>query len=88
MEEVDGEGQEGTSRSGKGEASQRGAPMDMTVDDKVFARDLSQMRCEMTSPGVKECALRTRSTHGVHHAIFEVNIVIGVVPLLRPDSCI
>ena len=33
----------------------------------------------MTSPSVKECALRTRSTHGVHHAIVEVNIVIGVV---------
>ena len=37
------------------------------------------MRCEMTSPGVKECALRARLTHGVHHAIVEVNIVIGVV---------
>ena len=33
----------------------------------------------MTSPGVEECALRARSTHGVHHAIVEVNIVIGVV---------
>ena len=32
----------------------------------------------MTS-SVKECALRGRSTHGVHHAIVEVNIVIGVV---------
>ena len=42
VEEVDGEGQEGTGRSRKGEASQRGAPMDMTVDDKVFAQDLSQ----------------------------------------------
>ena len=28
---------------------------------------------------VKQCALRARSTHGVHHAIVEVNIVIGVV---------
>ena len=36
------------------------------------------MRCE-TTPSVKECALRARSTHGVHHAIVEVNIVIGVV---------
>ena len=36
------------------------------------------MRCETTS-SVKECALRARSTHGVHHAIVEVNIVIGVV---------
>ena len=33
----------------------------------------------MTSPGVEECALRACSTHGVHHAIVEVNIVIGVV---------
>ena len=31
----------------------------------------------MTS-SVEECALRARSTHGVHHAIVEVNIVIGV----------
>ena len=36
------------------------------------------MRCETTS-SVKECSLRARSTHGVHHAIAEVNIVIGVV---------
>ena len=27
---------------------------------------------------VDQCALRARSTHGVHHAIVEVNIVIGV----------
>ena len=33
----------------------------------------------MTSPGVEEYALRARSTHGVHHAFVEVNIVIGVV---------
>ena len=33
----------------------------------------------MASPGVEECALRARSTHGVHHGIVEVNIVIGVV---------
>ena len=32
----------------------------------------------MTS-SVKECALRARSTHGVNHAIVQVNIVIGVV---------
>ena len=35
-------------------------------------------RREATS-SVKECALRARSTHGVHRAIVEVNIVIGVV---------
>ena len=28
---------------------------------------------------VDQCALCARSTHGVHHAIVEVNIVIGVV---------
>ena len=36
------------------------------------------MRCQTTS-SVKECAQRAHSTHGVHHAIVEVNIVIGVV---------
>ena len=36
------------------------------------------MRCETTS-SVKKFALRARSTHGVHHPIVEVNIVIGVV---------
>ena len=36
------------------------------------------MRCETTS-SVKECALRARSTHGVHHAIVEVNIEFAVV---------
>ena len=34
------------------------------------------MRCHHS---VKQYALRARSTHGVHHAIVEVNIVIGVV---------
>ena len=38
------------------------------------------MRCETTS-SVKECALRARSTHGVHHAIGEV-LVAHVVPLV------
>ena len=37
------------------------------------------MRCAVSSSSVEECALRARSTHGVHHAIVEVNIVIGVV---------
>ena len=82
MEEVDGEGQEGTGGGRKGEASQRGAPMDMTVDDKVFAQDLSQMRCEMTSPGVKECALCASSAHDVHHKSVCVNVVIGVLVVL------
>ena len=47
-------------------------------DECEKTQDLSQMRGETTS-SVKECALRARSTHGVHHAIVEVNIVIGVV---------
>ena len=33
----------------------------------------------MSSSSVEECALRARSTHGVHHAIVGVNVVIGVV---------
>ena len=54
--------------------------MDMTVDDKVFAQDLSQANevCGVIT-SVDQCALRTRSTNGVHHTIVEVNIVIGVV---------
>ena len=50
----------------------------MAMDECEKTQNLSQMRCETTS-SVKECALRARSTHGVHHAIVEVNIVIGVV---------
>ena len=34
------------------------------------------MQCQHS---VKQYALRARSTHGVHHAVVEVNIVIGVV---------
>ena len=34
------------------------------------------MRCHHS---VKQCALRARSKHGVHHAIVEINTVIGVV---------
>ena len=34
------------------------------------------MRCHHR---VKQCALRARSTHGVHHAIVGVNVVIGVL---------
>ena len=28
---------------------------------------------------MKQCALRARSTHGVHHAIVDVNVVIGAL---------
>ena len=34
------------------------------------------MRCHHS---VKQCALRARSTHDVHHAIVEVNVLIGVL---------
>ena len=50
----------------------------MTMDECEKDSGLEPMRCETTS-SAKECALRARSTHGVHHAIVEVNIVIGVV---------
>ena len=33
----------------------------------------------MTSSSVEQCALCADSTHDVHHAIVEVNVVIGVV---------
>ena len=79
MEEVDGERQGRTGGSGKGETSQKGCAMDGMDDGCEKTQNLSQKRCEMTSPGVEECALRARSTHDVHHAIVEVNIVIGVV---------
>ena len=48
-------------------------------DDYEWTQNLSQMRCEIKLLGVEECALRARSTHGVHHAIVEVNVVIGVL---------
>ena len=51
--------------------------MDMTVDDKVIAQNLSQMRCAVSSQVWKSALLRARSTHGVHHAIVEVSVVIG-----------
>ena len=52
--------------------------MDMTLDDKVFAQDLSQMRRGVIT-SVDQFALHARSTHDVHHAIVGVNAVIGVV---------
>ena len=52
--------------------------MNMTVDDKVFARDLSHEVCGVITSG-DQCALCARSTHDVHHAIVGVNVVIGVL---------
>ena len=40
------------------------------------------MRCETTSPGVQECALRASSVYHVHHASVCVNVVIGVLVVL------
>ena len=42
MEEVEGKGQEGTGRSRKGETSQRGCAMMMTMDECKKTQDLSQ----------------------------------------------
>ena len=45
VEEEDGEGQEGTGRSRKGEASQRERAMSMTVDDYEGTQNLSHEVC-------------------------------------------
>ena len=37
----------------------------------------------MSSSSVEQCALCADSTHDVHHAIVEVNVVIGVLVVLR-----
>ena len=37
------------------------------------------MRCALSSSSVEQCALCADSTHDVHHAIAEVNVVIGVL---------
>ena len=42
MEEVDGEGQEGKVKGRRERSNQGECTMDITVDDKVFAQDLSQ----------------------------------------------
>ena len=56
-----------------------------------LTQNLSQMRCEMTSPGVKECAPCASSAHDVHHASVCVNVVIGVLFVLcelHVDVCV
>ena len=37
------------------------------------------MKCTASSSSVEQCALCTDSTHDVHHAIIEINVVIGVL---------
>ena len=49
VEEVDGEGLEGTSGSRKGQASQRGCATDGMEMVMMRTQNLSQTRCEMTS---------------------------------------
>ena len=52
--------------------------MSMTVDDYEWTQNLSH-RCAVPSSSVEQCALCADSTHDVHHAIVEVNVVIGVL---------
>ena len=77
VQEVEGKRQGRTGRNRKGETSQRGCAMMMTMDECEKTQDLSQWGVGRHQ--VWKSALRARSTHGVHHAIVEVNIVIGVV---------
>ena len=37
------------------------------------------MKCAVSSSGVKQCSLCANSMNDVHHAIVEVNVVIGVL---------
>ena len=77
MEEVEGKDREEQVEVEREKRVEKGAPW-MVWRWLWNDSGLEPMRCETTS-SVKECALRARSTHGVHHAIVEVNIVIGVV---------
>ena len=40
--------------------------------------ELEPKRCAVSSSSVEQCALCASSMHDVHHAIVEVNVVIGV----------
>ena len=53
--------------------------MSMTVDDYEWTQNLSHEVCGVSSSSVEECALCADSMHDVHHAIVEVNVVIGVL---------
>ena len=59
-------------------SSERERAMNMTVDDYECTQNLS-VRCAVSSSSVEQWALSARSTHDVHHAIVEVNVVIGVL---------
>ena len=80
VEEEDGDRQEEKAEVESGETSQRGAPMNMTVDDYECAQNLS-LRCAMCiiNRDCEQCAICADSMHVVRHAIVEVNVVIGVL---------
>ena len=41
--------------------------------------ELEPMTCAVSSSSVEQCAQCANSMHDVHHAIVEVNVVIGVL---------
>ena len=82
MEEEDGDRQKEEEEVESGETSQRGAPMNMTVDDYECAQNMSHEVCGVIT-NCGRCAVRADSVH-VRHASVEVqvhcvNVVIGVV---------
>ena len=80
VEEEDGDRQEEEEEVESGKTSQRGTPMNMTVDDDQCAQNLSH-ECAMCiiNRDCEQCALLADSMHVVRHAIVEVNVVIGVL---------
>ena len=66
IEAENGEGQEG-------QVKEEGR--DRVKKNAILRR---AMRCAVSSSSVEQCALCADSTHDVHHAIVEVNVVIGV----------
>ena len=78
VEEVDGEWQEGkVKEEGRGRTKES-APWIWPWMTKSLLMTWA-MRCAVSSSSVDQCALCARSTHDVHHAIFGVNVVIGVL---------
>ena len=77
VEEVDGEGQEGKVKEEGRSRIKENAPW-WCEDDNVIAQNLSHEVCGVIM-SVEQCALCASSMHDVHHAIVEVNVVIGVL---------
>ena len=67
-------------------SSQRGAPMNMTVDDNECAQNLSH-ECAMCiiNRNCEQCAICADSMQFVRHAIVEVNVVMVYLCML---SCL